>query len=288
MANSPTATAVGPMAAVAIDQYETRPITHDEMANRILPPGVRAVVALTRWRPVRRWMISASEKQIPGIWASMLCRKRYIEENLLDVIATGIDAVVVLGAGLDTCAYRLPGLAGLPVYEVDLPANIERKRATLERLFGEVPGSVTLVPVDFETQDLGDALAEHGCANDQRIFFAWEGVTQYLTENGVRATFEVLARARPGSRVVFTYVRQDFLEGKNFYGGEVAFRRFVVKRRLWHFGLVPERVPEFLAGYGWNVVEDVGPREFTARYLEPGGRTLPVSEVERSVCAEKS
>jgi O-methyltransferase involved in polyketide biosynthesis len=72
-------------------------------------------------------------------------------------------------------------------------------------------------------------------------------VTQYLTEAGVRKTFDFLGTAAPGSRLVFTYVRKDFLDGTALYGGESAYQEFVVKRQLWHFGMDPNQVAEFLA-----------------------------------------
>jgi O-methyltransferase involved in polyketide biosynthesis len=61
----------------------------------------------------------------------------------------------------------------------------------------------------------------------------------------------------------------------------------VVKRQLWHFGMDPNHVAEFLADYGWRETEQMGPQEFAHRYITPSGRALPVSEIERSVCAKK-
>jgi len=119
-----------------------------------------------------------------------------------------IDAAVILGAGFDTRAYRLPVLAATPVYEIDLPANIDRKRTRLTKLFGGIPANVTLVPIDVETQDLADVSANHGYRPERPTFFVWEAVTQYLTEAGVRKTFDFLATAAPGSHLVFTYVAQ--------------------------------------------------------------------------------
>jgi len=83
-------------------------------------------------------------------------------------------------------------------------------------------------------------------------------------------------------------VRADFLDGSEMYGAEAAFEQFVRKGPLWRFGLAPDQVADFLAGYGWDEAEQLGPAEFTARYLGPAGRDLPVSEIERSVLAVKS
>jgi methyltransferase (TIGR00027 family) len=285
MPNGPDRTALGPMVIVAVDQFDPSPLIHDPWAAKLLPLGGRLAVMLAKWPPARRSTIKATEKKLPGLWASMLCRKRYIDDKLHDAVQEGIDAVVMLGAGFDTRAYRVPGLAGIPVWELDLPANIARKKAALRRCFGRIPDGVTLVPIDFETQDLDEELTRHGYRPGSRTFVAWEAVTQYLTEAGVRRTLERLAHAGPGSRLVFTYVRQDFLDGAATFGAEAAYQEFVVRRRLWRFGLDPEQVAGLLAEYGWTEAEQLGPREFTARYLEPAGRRLPVSEIERSVHA---
>lgn len=286
MKNPATQTALGPMVIVAVDQYENPPLVQDDLAYQMLPAGGKVAVIAAKWLPLRRLLIGATERRIPGLWASMLCRKRYIDEQL-QAADSQIGAAVILGAGFDTRAYRLPVLAETPVYEVDLPTNINRKRTRLTRLYGEIPANVTLVPIDLGTQDLADVLADHGYRPGRPTFFVWEAVTQYLTEAGVRKTFDLLATAAPGSRLVFTYVRKDFVDGTALYGGESAYQEFVVKRQLWHFGMDPNQVAAFLADYGWRETEQMGRQEFADRYITPSGRALPVSEIERSVCARK-
>ncbi|WP_231641358.1 SAM-dependent methyltransferase [Nocardia sp. NRRL S-836] len=211
----------------------------------------------------------------------MLCRKRYIDDRLA---ATGARTAVVLGAGFDT---RGCGRWQGRVFEVDLPANVAVKRERLLALFGSVPAGLTLVPVDFEEQTLADALAQNGYRGDEPVFFVWEAVTQYLTEDAVRATFDFLSHAPAGSELVFTFVRKDFLDGTAMFGAEAGHREFVTKRRMWKFGLMPDEVAEFLAPYGWRPTEQLGPREFHARYVQPSGRELPISEIERTVHCEK-
>ncbi|WP_434444230.1 SAM-dependent methyltransferase [Lentzea sp. E54] len=272
-----TGTAVGPMVIAAVDQFEEHPLVRDELAARILPFSGRLAVAAARWRPVRNALFSATEKKIPGLWASMLCRKRYIDDRL---DATEARTAVVLGAGFDT---RGCGSWDGSVFEVDLPANVKAKHDRLCALFGSVPERLTLVPVDFEDQSLANALAENGYRDDKPVFFVWEAVTQYLTEDAVRATFDFLAQAPAGSELVFTFVRRDFLDGTAMFGAEAAHREFVSKRRMWKFGLMPDEVAPFVEPYGWAEIEQLGPREFTARYLEPLARLQPVSEIERIV-----
>jgi methyltransferase (TIGR00027 family) len=280
-------TALGPMVIVAADQHEASPLVPDPWAGRILPASGRFAAALTRWAPVRRALISATEKRLRGGWAGFLCRKRYIDDQLVNAAAKGVEAVVILGAGYDTRAYRMPELAGIPVCEVDLPNNIARKEAALCRCFGRVPPGVTLLPIDFEADDLAKRMDEVGFGLAKTTFYIWEAVTQYLTEPAVRTTMEYLCNAAPGSGLVFTYVRKDFLDGQAMYGAEGAYQEFVVKKRLWRFGLNPDDVAGFLAEYGWREVEQVGPNEYQARYLQPAGRDTSVSAIERAVYAER-
>jgi methyltransferase (TIGR00027 family) len=290
MTNRAAKTAYGPMTMVVAEQRrraEER-LVHDDLVHRFLPPSLRLVMKLARWRPFENLLLAATEKTAKGLWGSMLCRKRYIDDKTLEALRTGSEVVVILGAGLDTRAYRLPELAAVPVFEVDLPESIAYKRKQVEDVLGEVPSHVRLVPVDFDAQDLGSVLAEHGYELERSAFFVWEGVTQYLSEEGVRDTLRFLAKAAPGSRLVFTYLRKDFLDGDELYGAEAAYRRFKLEEKVWKFALDPADVPAFLAEHGWRELEQMGPHEFTERYIEPLGRALTVSEIERTVYAEKA
>jgi methyltransferase (TIGR00027 family) len=204
-----------------------------------------------------------------------VCHKRYIADKVTEALDS-VDAVVVLGAGMDTLAYRLARKSDIPIFEVDQPVNIERKAAAVRRVLGELPSSVRLVPLDFDHDDVLTGLAGRGYRSDYRAFFIWEAVTQYLTADAVHATLESLRPAAAGSRLVFTYVRRDFIDGVNFYGAEQLYRRFRQRRQLWRFGLQPEEVAAFLDRHGWRLVEQLGPEELTA------------SQVEWSAYAEKA
>src|SRR6185312_1956178 len=118
MARNPAAqTAFGPMAEAAIEQYEPpdRRLVDDDLAAAILPAGQRWVVRAMRWPLLRRLTISAGEKAMPGSWAIICCRKRFIDDKL-DEALENVDAVVILGAGMDTRGLRLARRCDVPVF----------------------------------------------------------------------------------------------------------------------------------------------------------------------------
>jgi len=144
-----------------------------------------------------------------------------------------------------------------------------------------------LVPIDFECDDLITTLAGHGYRTDARTFFIWEGVTQYLTENAVRATLGALRAAAGGSRLVFTYIRRDFIDGENMYDAGILYKRFRQRQQVWRFGLDPDDVSAFVAEYGWRLVEQAGPDYFLRNYIRPTARNLAASQLEWSAYAHK-
>jgi methyltransferase (TIGR00027 family) len=289
MTNPAAGTAYGPMLLVAAEQYypRARRIVQDDLAFRFLPSGAQVVARLARWPAFRSLAFPLSERRARGVWGSVLCRKRFLDDKFLEAVPAGVQAVVNLGAGLDTRAYRFSVTGALPVFEADLPENIEYKRAKIRERFGKVPTHVHLVPVDFDTQDLENCLSAQGYQAGEKIFFIWEAVTQYLSEKGVRKTMGFLSKAGRGSRLGFTYIRGDFILGTNRYGLDALYGAYRGGNPIWHFGLAPEKVSAFLEPYGWKEVEQAGTREYAERYLQPVGRELPVTEIERAAYAEK-
>ena len=287
MAKAAAKTGAGPTALVAIEQYYPKEerIIEDDLACRILPFSGRFFVRLVCFHWVRAWMVRATEKDAPGMWSGLLCRKRYIDEKLIESV-NQIDAVVNLGAGFDTRAYRLPSLSELPVWEVDQGNSIKLKQTQLRKVFGTIPSHVKLVGIDFDCEDLSTVLELNGYFVNKRTFFILEAVTQYLTEKGIRTTFNFLAKAVQGSRIAFTYLRKDFLDGRALYGWEKNYKRYVTTK-IWIFGMEPESWPDFLKEYGWSVIEDVGYDELAENYVEPTGRKLASTPIERLVYAEK-
>ena len=281
--------AFGPMVLAAVEHNEPpeRRLVDDDLAATFLPTYLRTFVAATRLASVRNVVVGASERSGPGLWASIACRKRLIDDRLSDPV-NEFDAVVILGAGLDTRAYRIARHGALPVFEVDQQVNVDRKAAVVDKVLGAMPASVQLVAVDFEHDDLMSTLSKHGYDATQRTFFIMEGVTQYLSPDAVRATFEQLRNVQAGSRLIFTYIRQDFIDGVNLYGAQSLYRRFRKQHQVWQTGFVPEQLHETLAGYGWDLFEQAGPAYFRDTYIRPTGRRLSASQIEWSAHAIKT
>lgn len=146
--------------------------------------------------------------------AFMAARSRYAEDHLAQAVAAGITQYVVLGAGLDTFAWRNP-FPALRVFEVDFPATQEWKRALLVEAGlldaglletgGALPANLTFVPLDFEHKALSEGLSDAGFDTSVPAFFSWLGVVPYLTLPAFRATLETIARLPSGSGLSFDY-----------------------------------------------------------------------------------
>ena len=285
----PTQNAWGPIVQVALEQRfpPQRRVIHDPLAYTVLPVYLQLLVKVAGTSPLREMVLGVVDRKVPGVRGGVLCRKRAIDDWLTAVLTSGVDAVVNFGAGMDTRACRFPPAQIVPVYEVDLPETVAAKAAALRRAVGALPAHLHLVAVDLERPDVALALHAAGYAAGRRVFFIMEGVSQYISEAAVRRMLETTRSGGAGSRLGFTYVRRDFLEGRNMYDLAALYRQTRVRRSTWRFGLDPASIQGFLADYGWQEVEHLGPAEYQARYIQPTGRTIPVMAVERLVYAEK-
>lgn len=117
----------------------------------------------------------------------------------------GVGQLVVLGAGLDTFAYRNPFGDRVKVFEVDHPATQAWKRRRLEEAGIAIPESLTYAPVDFEREDLTEQLAQAGLHPGVRTVFTWLGVVPYLTKDAIAGTLAQIAAHPGGAEVVFDY-----------------------------------------------------------------------------------
>lgn len=144
---------------------------------------------------------------------SPLCRAAYTEGALRAAARNGVQQYVILGAGLDTFAFREPEfLRTHRVFEVDHPLTQADKRARIARAGWAVPANLTFVPVDFTKDDLAERLVAGGFDPAEMSFFSWLGVTYYLPPEAMEGTLAALsALCAAGSALVFDYPDEEFL-----------------------------------------------------------------------------
>jgi methyltransferase (TIGR00027 family) len=201
--------------------------------------------------------------------------------------AATADQLVILGAGFDTRAHRLPAASAVATFEVDHPATQARKVAIVAGE-GLDTRRVTYVPVDFEHDRLDTALLTAGFDTTRPAVFVWEGVTNYLTADAVDATLAVVrALAAPGSVLVFTYVHAGVIDGTvTFPEAERWVHNVQRAGEPWTFGLVPAEVPEHLHARGFELVTDVSTRDADGGRFAALGRRDAGSELYHVVVAE--
>ncbi len=287
MAKEAANTGVGPIALIAIEQYfpKSQRIVEDDLAYYMLPSGSRIFAQLAKKNWIRNLIIQGSDRSYSGLWGGLLCRKRYIDDKFKEAIGK-IEAIVNLGAGFDTRVYRLPVISDIPVWEVDQPVNINAKRARLINRLGKIPSHINLVPIDFDHDELETTLASNGYSLRKKTLFIMEAVTQYLTEKGIQATFDFLSKATSESQLIFTYIRKDFLDGRNIFDNRRFYNDFVAKK-IFIYGFEPEEMPSFLKKYGWQLIEDLSYGELAEKYIKPTGRKFTSTPIERMVFAKK-
>jgi len=256
----------------------------DPISLRLLPATVRFLMG---WRPSRDWFMGMVEKEAPGTYGGLVCRTRFIDDAVRAAVRDGIASVVILGAGLDTRPYRLPEIKGMEVREVDLPSVLRLKRRKLGRVLAPLPGNVRYVPIDFNRQSIDEALHSDGFRMDQRTFFIWEGVSQYLEAHAVTETLAFVAKCASRSRLAFTYVPAGIIDGsERSHGAEQTVKRMARSGHAWLTGFEPAALDRTLAGNGLRLMIDAGPEYYYQTYLAPLGRRLQVFELERAAIAE--
>lgn len=207
----------------------------------------------------------------------MAARSRYAEDRLAEAVACGVTQYVLLGAGLDTFAYRNP-FPTLRVFEVDFPATQVWKRAMLAQAAIALPANLVFVALDFEHQTLADGLAEAGLDFNEPAFFGWLGVVPYLTLDAFRATLGVVARMPSRSAVTFDYaVAPETLSPI----GRIAFdrlsERVAAAGEPFRLFFTPEELEAELLLSGFKRVEQVDSGRLNELYFNDRADGLKLS-----------
>jgi methyltransferase (TIGR00027 family) len=216
-------------------------------------------------------------------------RSRYAEDELLVAVERGTSQYVILGAGLDTFAYRTPHLSKrLTVFEVDHPATQQWKRARLGEIGIEAPGNLHFVPVDFQTSSLAERLAASGFNRRAPAFFSWLGVTYYLTRGAIFDTLKFVATQDAASQVVFDFAMEDSTLGPQARAEiGLLMTKLAQRGEPWLTRFDPAALAADLHRTGFGETFYLSERIAAGRYLSGRADNLQISEALQIMSARR-
>ncbi len=255
---TPSRTALRVAMRRAAHQLFDRPLVFED-------PIAVPILGARYMEEIKRTPLHPDRAASTSLRAAIIARSRYAEDNLRQAVHTGVTQYVLLGAGLDTLAYRNT-YPSLHVFEVDHPATQRWKRELLAENKIPRPASLTYVPVDFEQHSLADQLKASGFETGRPAFFAWLGVIPYLTLSAFHGTIAFIADQAPGSGVVFDYAQPrevlPTMEQREF---DSLAARVKLAGEPFQLFFTPAQMAEELSAFG--AIEDIGAAEITARYF---------------------
>ena len=230
---------------------------------------------------------SVTSPLAPRLRAFTVARSRFAEDQLSAGLEHGVAQYVILGAGLDTFAYRNPyPVDELTVFEVDHPATQAWKRARLAEANIAAPPGLSYAPIDFHTQDLAKGLAAAGFDPARPTLFAWLGVTPYLTRQAIQDTLGFMAACPPGSGVVLDYaVSPELLDPRSKMAYEMLSGWSAQAGEPWLSPYAPQDLAEELAAQGFSLVKDLGREEINQRYFAGRADGLEVGSLYHLLAA---
>jgi methyltransferase (TIGR00027 family) len=228
------------------------------------------------------------ESVMPGVNGAIVARIRYIDECLAGLIEEGLRQLVIIGAGYDTRAYRIPGVRGaLRVLEVDHPLTQATKRETIRQIFGELPEHVIYVPLVFGRDRLAEELQGHGYDPGLRTLFIIEGLLMYIPEPAVEALMVFVAGTSvPGSTFVADYFDCSVIEGTSPLPEARALKMFVEQEgAALLFGFENGRAEARFRKCGFSAAKTVNAADCKAAYFPATGQERQVSSMFNFVTA---
>jgi methyltransferase (TIGR00027 family) len=247
---------------------------HDPFAALFLSASLRRVAQCSAMPILGPLVQQIIDHFWPGARSSGVARTRLIDDWIEASIANGSQQLVVLGAGFDSRAWRMPVLAGLPIFEVDHAATATKKHRLVAAVAAERQDVVS-VTLDFDRDRLPDALVAAGFDPKRCSAVVWEGVTNYLTVDAVRSVLAWVGNLAAGSTLIFTYVHRGVIaDPTSFEGAEKILRTVASAGEPWTFGFVPETLPRCLQAHGLRLVEDLSADDYRSRYFGPKARRM--------------
>jgi methyltransferase (TIGR00027 family) len=195
----------------------------------------------------------------PGARAAGIARTKWLDDETTAALG-GASQLVLLGAGFDMRAHRLPAAVRTTVFELDHPLTSRVKQASLRAI---PPAShVRYVAIDFGNRPVIEALKQSGFDDTKPACFIWEGVTNYLTADAIDSTLRQIRQTAADNILLFTYVDRAVLDHpERFFGAPKLMARLESYGEPWTFGLYPEEIKSFLAAREFELIKDLSVQE---------------------------
>lgn len=259
-------------------KHDNPKIFDDFLAYSLIPDDIRAQIEENLDKPLISTFSKSSDSDQPITMASLMqttnpiSRARYVEDTIEKALRQGIKQYVILGAGMDTYAFRRPEMIEkLEVFEVDHPATQEFKLHRLAELGWKLPGKLHFIPIDFTQESVASALT-HSSSYDLKVksLFSWLGVVIYLTREEVFATLRSIIDIAPaGSMVIFDYTNTDAFNPEKSSPQMQKFMEFGQKiGEPMITGFNPSALAEDLEGLGFHLYENLSPADIEILYFQ--------------------
>jgi methyltransferase (TIGR00027 family) len=275
----PSRTALQTAMRRAAHQIFDRPLVFDDpLALRIVGPEIA--------EPLRLNFAAAQAPLSLRLRAHIVARAQFAEDALAGAARRGVRQLVILGAGLDTTAYRSPVTTGMRVVEVDETETQAWKRSMLEHAGIPIPSNVSFLAVDFERQRLADALFGAGLDPGLPIFFSCFGVMPFLTPAAAMELLKSVGAMSFGTEIVFDYIRStETLTAEQRDIFEAMAERVAMVGEPWRSFFDPAFIDKAVRDFGFNEVENYGADAINGRYFanrSDGLRTGPLAQLMRA------
>jgi methyltransferase (TIGR00027 family) len=217
---------------------------------------------------LRKITLPIAKRKVPRTYEYIIARTKFFDEVFEESLLENLPQIVFLGAGYDTRPYRFKDcIKQTQIFELDSLPTQEMKQKFLKKSNISVPKQVHFVPINFNTENLGEVLTKAGFDVSKKTLFIWEGVTEYLTPEAVDSTLSFINKTS-GNTVAFNYIYKSVVEGTcDYYGAKEIIKATAESEEPYQFGIEEGKIEQFLHERGFQVVSHYTAEELEKKYL---------------------
>jgi methyltransferase (TIGR00027 family) len=212
--------------------------------------------------------LAIAKRRVPGTYEYVIARTKFFNQVFKQALVENYPQIVFLGAGYDTRPYRFKdSIKQTEIFELDVPTTQQIKKQFLKTSNISIPTKLHFVPINFNKEDLGEALINAGFKMNKKTLFIWEGVTEYLTPEAVDSTLDFI-RKNSGNTVAFNYIYKSAVDGTcDYYGSKEIVKAASESNEPYQFGIEEGKIEQFLNDRGYELVSHYTAKELERKYL---------------------